>query len=290
MKRLFVLKELSGSREVANSLDIQHGTMFTQIHWHPCAEIIYLKSGEAQFFLNERWETLHEGDAVFIPTGVLHCCHCFADNACRVVLGFNERVLLPDGTPLPLFSPTEEYEENPLIFHKGRVADLLNTAQMLPKDAIASERVFQRIFIETVFLEMLRIWERKGYLGKKQPISPICDAVENIIAENFSDPLRASEVARELNISYSMMAATLRRERGMSFEQLLLLYRIEASKRLLLTTEKSATEIALEVGFTDSSYFIKKFRIATANTPHQYRLQNRRSTMKQEKGTASVKI
>ena len=290
MKTLFVLKKLDGTRALANSLDVQYGTMFTEIHWHPCAEVIYLKSGEAKLFLSERWETLHAGDAVFIPTGALHCCHCSMPDACRVVLGFDERALLSEST-LPIFlgeqlAPTD----NPLIFHGGEVASLLNQATMLPKDATASARIAQRIFIETVFLTMLRIWEGKGYIAQKHSLSPLSDAVENMIAENYSEALRASDVVKKLNVSYSNMAATLRRERGMSFEELLLLYRIEASKRLLLTTDKSTTEIALEVGFTDSSYFIKKFRIATSTTPHQYRLHNRVTLGKAEKGYTRVKI
>ncbi|MBR2611635.1 MAG: AraC family transcriptional regulator [Clostridia bacterium] len=289
MKTLFVLKELDGTRALANSLDIQCGTMFTEIHWHPCAEVIYMKSGEARIFLAERWETLHEGDAVFIPTGALHCCHCSATDACRVVLGFDECALLSECALPDFFDGGVPTAANPLIFHGGEVASLLNQATMLPKDAAVSARIAQRIFIETIFLTMLRIWEAQGYLTKKQPLSPLTDAVENLIAESFSEALRASDVAKRLNISYSMMAATLRRERGMSFEELLLLYRIEASKRLLLTTDKSATEIALEVGFTDASYFIKKFRIATSTTPHQYRLHNRISPKKAEKGYTRVK-
>ena len=47
--------------------------------------------------------------------------------------------------------------------------------------------------------------------------------------------------------------------------------RIEKAKPLLLHSDSSVTEIALEVGFNNTSYFIKKFRQATGMSPHKFR-------------------
>ena len=47
--------------------------------------------------------------------------------------------------------------------------------------------------------------------------------------------------------------------------------RIEKAKPLLLHSDSSVTEIALEVGFNNTSYFIKKFQQATGMSPHKFR-------------------
>jgi AraC-like DNA-binding protein len=47
--------------------------------------------------------------------------------------------------------------------------------------------------------------------------------------------------------------------------------RLREAERLLLTTKKSVTEIAIEVGFSTASYFIDRFRVLHGVTPHQYR-------------------
>ena len=70
------------------------------------------------------------------------------------------------------------------------------------------------------------------------------------------------------------MATLLSREVGTSFVELLLSERINAAKKLLLTTDMSITDIALDTGFSDSSYFIKKFRRSTGITPYKYRIEN----------------
>lgn len=48
-------------------------------------------------------------------------------------------------------------------------------------------------------------------------------------------------------------------------------YRLEKAKSLLLHTDASVTDIALDVGFNNTSYFIKKFQEANQLSPHKFR-------------------
>lgn len=48
-------------------------------------------------------------------------------------------------------------------------------------------------------------------------------------------------------------------------------YRIEKSLSLLRDPDLSVTETGYAVGFTDASYFIRKFREIMGCTPRQYR-------------------
>jgi AraC-like DNA-binding protein len=47
--------------------------------------------------------------------------------------------------------------------------------------------------------------------------------------------------------------------------------RVERAKELLLRTDHSLAEIALEVGFSSQAHFTDQFRRATGSTPHRYR-------------------
>ena len=47
--------------------------------------------------------------------------------------------------------------------------------------------------------------------------------------------------------------------------------RISESERLLVTTNKSITDIALDVGFSTTSYFIERFKKQIHLTPKQFR-------------------
>ena len=51
-------------------------------------------------------------------------------------------------------------------------------------------------------------------------------------------------------------------------------YRIEQAANLLSTTDLPITEIAMECGFNDCSYFIRKFKNLKHTTPYKYRSKN----------------
>ena len=49
---------------------------------------------------------------------------------------------------------------------------------------------------------------------------------------------------------------------------------IAEAKRLLIFTPQSLKEIATNLGFEETSYFIRVFRIQTKITPGQFRINN----------------
>ena len=273
MKNQFVSKTLTETGMAIDGLCIQCTPSSTSIHWHSCAEMIHLRRGEALVFVGERWQRLCAGDTVFIPPGHLHCCECTDITAVRVVVGLEEGGAFSSD----LFSDTPSAlalrggAADALLLHGGRIAELLACVRELPATPSPCERIDRSILIHELYREFLYEWHRCGYLTSAVESRSVSRALERIIALEYREPLRATEVCRRLNMSYSHMAALLRAERGLSFEGLVLSYRIEAAKRLLLTTDKSITEIAMETGFTDSSYFIKKFRLAEGTTPHKYK-------------------
>ena len=276
MKSIFVPKELNKS-DTAACIDIQSGASSTDMHWHSCAEIIHMSRGEALVFVAEKWETLKTGDTVFLPPGHLHCCHCKDNQAGRVVIGL-EKGLIPtvnsqnDISHIPFYSSVFQ---NNLIFkdNKELISLFTSLEEMKNKSGIHVE-LARLITVERIYLEMLTLWENMGLIVSSSIKNTTVIKIQEILSRDFSEELTAKDVAKRLNISYSYMATLLSRELNSSFSELLLSERINAAKRLLLTTDMSITDIALDTGFGDSSYFIKKFRIAAGITPYQYRSLN----------------
>ena len=279
MNSIFLPKEINKSDGSPVCYDVQSGIMKTDIHWHSCAEIIHMVKGSALIFSNEKWEMLNEGDTVFLPPGHLHCCHCTDERTKRTVIGMEEGAIpyLGNDHDAALNPFHSENVKNMLIFKSSEnFIKLFAFFEKKNDDRGVSSKLDALIKIQQIYCEMLKIWESAGTVHINSKKSPIVLGLENIMKTRFSESLDAVKVARELNISYSYMANVLHRELNSNFGDLLLKERIEASKKLLLTTEMSITDIALETGFTDSSYFIKKFRIYTGTTPHNYRVTNLR--------------
>lgn len=109
--------------------------------------------------------------------------------------------------------------------------------------------------------------------GKNAHIS---GAVIQYIRQHYSDPsLSLNSVADAFHLSYYHLSHIFSDEVHQSFSSLLNLCRIEQAKKLLSESKMTAQDIALAVGYTNSSTFFRTFRKLTGLPPNEYRLQQR---------------
>lgn len=99
----------------------------------------------------------------------------------------------------------------------------------------------------------------------------------NFMETHFGSQITRGDVARAAGISESHLSRLLREKTGRSFTDILNRYRVDRAAQLLLHTHKNLLAIALEVGFSDQSYFGRVFRRYYLQTPDQYR-QHRGAT------------
>jgi len=91
------------------------------------------------------------------------------------------------------------------------------------------------------------------------------------MSDNYSDRLDLAGVAAYVKLSPSYFSTLFHQTVGVSFREQLCRIRVEESKRLLLTTDKSLAEVAVTVGFPDQSYYCKAFKRIVGLTPGKYR-------------------
>jgi len=91
------------------------------------------------------------------------------------------------------------------------------------------------------------------------------------IHEHYADCISRTEVARHVALSEDYLTCCFRKELGVTPIAYLNRYRVDRAKHLLADTNKSITEIAMEVGFSDSGYFSRVFRREVGISPEAYR-------------------
>ena len=93
------------------------------------------------------------------------------------------------------------------------------------------------------------------------------------IHEHYSEPVSRRDIAQHVNIAEDYLTFCFRQELGTTPIKYLQRYRLNQARSLLLESEKTITEIALMVGFSDAGYFSRLFHREVGVSPDKYRNQ-----------------
>lgn len=92
--------------------------------------------------------------------------------------------------------------------------------------------------------------------------------------EHYHEKLTIPQIAGCIPVSERECYRLFQKNLGMTPTEFLISLRLKKAKDLLITTQKNVVEIALESGFSNSSYFGKVFREEFHIPPGEYRRQN----------------
>ena len=94
------------------------------------------------------------------------------------------------------------------------------------------------------------------------------------INENFTDPdICRTQVADKFGISIYSLSRLFKDIVGIGFKEYISAKRMELSRQLLLTSDKSIVKITADIGFDDPDYFSKLFKASYGVTPSKFRRQ-----------------
>ena len=114
-----------------------------------------------------------------------------------------------------------------------------------------------------------------SYLWLKQLISlkvnTMFFAIKDYISGHLQDNLSIASLCKIFNVSKSTLYALSIREFGKGISEYIRDMRIEKAKQLLSQIDSSVSEIAEQVGFMDTNYFIKVFKQYTGTTPGKWK-------------------
>jgi AraC-like DNA-binding protein len=103
---------------------------------------------------------------------------------------------------------------------------------------------------------------------RTERLSPILEYVER----NYADPITLKEAASVAKMSVPQFVRLFKKVAGMSFVSYLTHVRLSRSVRLLKESSLTIAEVAYQVGFSDQSYFDRRFKAAFNQTPRDFRL------------------
>jgi AraC-like DNA-binding protein len=97
----------------------------------------------------------------------------------------------------------------------------------------------------------------------------------DLIDARYAEPLDVPAIARRAHASPAHFSRRFKSTFGETPHQYLLTRRIERAKYLLRETDRSVTDISLDVGFQSLGSFSSKFKQLVGGTPTEYRRRER---------------
>ena len=83
-----------------------------------------------------------------------------------------------------------------------------------------------------------------------------------------------TKIAEDTHQSVTVLSKLIKQRTGSNFQELLQQKRFSMAVKLLLDTDLSVEDIALDVGYENQSYFFRQFKSRYGMTPRKYRIEH----------------
>ncbi len=265
------------------------GAAFEHVHYHEHVEILYGMTGVATVLVGDKTYRMKKGDMVVIYTDEPHDVISPDGDVSYYVIQFLPKMLYADGVGMPdLRYLLPMWNRNGDFSHLSCSDSLKDSGIDKIMDSIMREWSAQTYGYELViqaevmklFVSILRSRLDSVELVQERTPPSLRGVFEKLIkkAQTCLCDLDVKTAAKYCNLSYSYFSRSFKQAYGMSFSEYMEILRLRESERMLLTTDKTVTEIAAELGFNSTSYFVERFRLHYHIPPHSFRSRAKNPT------------
>ena len=260
-----------------------------KMHYHDYVEILYGLDCDLTVWCYGTKYNLKSGGLAVINSKNPHTVTSNSDCSTYVVIKFMPQILyaaeqsvLEFRYIIPFITSGDEYKK---LFDASEVegSDIPDIMEKIVYEWERRDYAFEiavRMYAIRIAVWLLRSWQAvHGYNAPgvtPEVLGAIQKSVE-YVQKNYS-AATSREAAVLCAMSHSYFSRIFKRVMKRSFVDYVNYVRISEAQRMLVGTEKSVTDVALDVGFSTSSYFIDKFSKHVHMTPKQFAMRFRKST------------
>lgn len=278
------LKELTEHRTVVLPIACYETTIsenkngYIPLHWHDEFQFVLVVKGEAIFQINEENITVQEGEGLFINSGCLHMAKDNNDSGCTYIcLNVSPAFVLSQELYTTFVNPYIQATNIPYLFllpkelWANNILDsIMEIHQLLKQNppyyeidiSVHLTLIWKNLIINGIELEYEQMEMLKSHRMKQ---------MLNWIHLHYAEKILLADIARAGQLSRSECCRYFKRILKTTPLNYVIDYRIQKSLILLQQPQSNITDVAYQVGFNSTSYFIDKFRKAMNMTPLAYK-------------------
>lgn len=278
------LKELTEHRTVVLPIACYETTIsqningYIPLHWHDEIQFVLIIKGEAIFQINEEKVVVPEGKGIFINSGRLHMAEEKNASGCvYICLNVSPHFVLSQELYSSYISPyihatnlSYLYLDTKEPWEKNIVDTIIKINQLIQQKPpfYEIEITIQLTFIwRNLIANGFQLEYEQTEMLKNHRLKQML----NWIHLHYAEKIMLDDIAKAGQLSRSECCRYFKRMLNKTPLNYVTDYRIQKSLLLLQQPDSNVTDVAYQVGFNSTSYFIDKFRKSVNMTPLAYK-------------------
>ena len=251
------------------------------VHWHDEFEIIYVRSGFLTVSISGESYIGKTGEAFVVSPGNLHLMGAQTGTVDYYTFLFplkyisfrtddmlDEKLLEPLNSGHLMICPRVKDTAKELC-------EQLIEIYMAKKDESES-KITTQVRTKIILLQfILEMW-KKGFVIENDTSGRNIVEKEMVsyIQQNFTGKISLREFGEQFHLSEKYISRYFKEHFHITLSQYVTYLRLEHAKQLLQDTDIPVTDVAMQSGYQNVSYFIRSFQKAYAVSPLKYRKNN----------------
>ena len=251
------------------------------VHWHDEFEIIYVRSGFLTVSISGESYIGKTGEAFVVSPGNLHLMGSQTGTVDYYTFLF----------PLKYISfRTDDMSDEKLLepLNSGHLMicpRVKDTAKELCEQLIeiyeakkdeSESKITTQVRTKIILLQfILEMW-KKGFVIENDTSgrNTVEKEMVSYIQQNFTGKISLREFGEQFHLSEIYISRYFKEHFHITLSQYVTYLRLEHAKQLLQDTDIPVTDVAMQSGYQNVSYFIRSFQKAYAVSPLKYRKNN----------------
>lgn len=245
-------------------------------HFHPEIEICYTSKSQGKRFVGNKISDYKEHDLVIFGGNLPH--GFTTEMQCKqVVIQFS-----PGFLGREFFQSPELNEVSWLVDHSRRGLEFVGDTK------IKAIKIINKLIKAEGFEQMIRLFELLHVLSMSDEYIEICSdeyahtlsemnlsrvkQVYDYIILNYTKMVSVREVAEMLSLTEAAFYKFIKKHTQKTFIEIVNEFRINHACDMLMSSDKTISEVCYESGFNNVSYFNRKFKEIMKQSPKGFKL------------------
>lgn len=238
-------------------------------HFHSSIELLYVEDGEITANLDGQSYQVKKGELLLASSYSVHTYRTEEGKSNRVVI-----MIIPLTSVPSLQKTLNKRAFSQVIYDAREDYELQTLLSMIPANWTKYENETRKGFSYAILGLLI---SRVGL--KDQPSNQQCGLMRDVLIylqENYQQPLHMESLAKHFGYSKSRFSRLFHDHLGCSMIEYLAVLRCRQAAHLLLESEMTMLDIAMNVGFECLRTFYRAFKNCYDMTPTQYIKENTR--------------